>query len=322
MTEDGYSENVNYIRLSSDFPYFHRNIFGLYKTYKVDYTDSSGIERSAVIPYFTPPTNSVKNKKNERIKKRKKLTSHQKKNKIRSLKFDSSYALMTVNGFSNGNLKNFFRKSFHTFRKKGTQHLIIDLRANGGGDMIKSVVLAKYLMNKAFKVADTSYSISKNLVPYTKYISSGFFNNLGLLFVTHKEKDSKYHFGYWERHTFKPKKKNHFKGHVYILTNGFTFSASSLFCNLLKGQENVTLAGEDTGGGWYGNSGIMIPNITLPNTHLRVRLPFFRLVQYQHIPVKGTGVIPDVYVGPDWRDILNDVDTKIEVVKELINHPD
>jgi hypothetical protein len=29
MVEDGYSRNVNYIRLSESFPYFHRNIFGL-----------------------------------------------------------------------------------------------------------------------------------------------------------------------------------------------------------------------------------------------------------------------------------------------------
>ena len=78
------------------------------------------------------------------------------------------------------------------------------------------------------------------------------------------------------------------------------------------------MAGEETGGGWYGNSGILIPEITLPHTHLRVRLPFFRIVQYQHIANKGTGVIPDVYVGPDWRDILNGTDTKIEAVKKII----
>jgi len=85
----------------------------------------------------------------------------------------------------------------------------------------------------------------------------------------------------------------------------------------VKGQKNITLVGEETGGGWYGNSGIMIPNITLPHTKLKVRLPVFRLVQYEHISTKGTGVMPDIYVGPDWRDILNGVDTKIEVVKEL-----
>jgi hypothetical protein len=49
-----------------------------------------------------------------------------------------------------------------------------------------------------------------------------------------------------------------------------------------------------------------------------VRLPFFKLVQYDHIPVKGTGVIPDVYIGPNWRDILKGRDSKIDKVKEMI----
>lgn len=319
LVEDGYSENVNYIRLSADFPYFHRNIFGLYKNYQVDYTDSNGVANSVSIPWFSPEPDSVKKMKEELKINKRKITRIQKLQNIRSLEYDSSYALMTVNGFSKGHLKNFFRRSFHDLRKKKTKNLIIDIRANGGGDIIKSALLTRFLRDTPFKVADSAYSVSKNLGPYTKYISSGFFNNIGLIFVTHKRQDGNYHFGYWERHTFMPKRKNHFKGNIFILTNGLTFSASSLFCNDVKGQSNIKLVGEETGGGWYGNSGIMIPNITLPNTKLRVRLPFFKLVQYQHIPFKGTGVMPDIYVGPNWRDILQGVDTKVERVKEIIN---
>ena len=314
MVEDGYSENVNYIRLSSDFPYFHRNIFGLYKNYDVAFTDSNGVAKNEKISYFIPPEDSTK----KAVKKKKPKTTHREKMEdIRSLTYDSTYALMTVNGFSKGHLKNFFRRSFRQMRKNKTQNLAIDIRANGGGDMIKSVFLTKFLRDTPFKIADSAYARSNTLKPYTKYISSGFFNNIGLHFVTHKKKDGQYHFGYWERHTFKPKRKNHFDGNVYVLTNGLTFSASSLFCADLKGQKNIKLVGEETGGGWYGNSGIMIPNIKLPNTKLRVRLPVFRLVQYQHISIKGTGVMPDIYVGPNWRDVLNGVDTKMEVVKKL-----
>ena len=29
LVEDGYEDNVNYLRLSTSFPYFHRNIFGI-----------------------------------------------------------------------------------------------------------------------------------------------------------------------------------------------------------------------------------------------------------------------------------------------------
>lgn len=318
LVEDGYSENVNYIRLSSDFPYFHRNIFGLYKSYQVSYTDSAGNSKNAVIPYFQPVSDTAKNKKPIQKRQKIKYTHLQKMEFSRSLQYDSSYALMTVNDFSKGHLRGFFRHSFRELRKNKTKNLVIDIRANGGGDIINSVFLTRFLRNTSFKVADSADAASNNLAPYTRYISHGFFNNIGLLFVTHKEKDGRYHFGYWERHSFNPKRKNHFNGDIYILTNGLTFSASSIFCNDVKGQSNIKLVGEETGGGWYGNSGIMIPDITLPNTKIRVRLPFFKLVQYQHIPVKGTGVIPDIFVGPNWRDILKGVDTKIEKIKEII----
>ncbi len=318
MVEDGYSDNVNYIRLSSSFPYFHRNIFGLYKTYSIGYIDSTGTEKNILIPYYNPPSDSLhKRKKQER--KEKELINHKKNEDIRSLKIDTAYALMTINSFSKGHLKKFFKKSFRTLRKKNIKNLVIDIRANGGGDINNYVLLTKFLRNTPFKVADTAYAISKSLRPYTWHISSGFFDNIGLLFLTHKAKDGKYHFGFWERHTFMPKRKNHFNGDVYVLTNGLTFSASTLFCNSVKGQQNITLVGEETGGGWYGNSGIMIPDIKLPNTKLRVRLPFFRIVQYNHISEKGTGVIPDVYVNPVYKDVINGVDTKMKKVKEMIN---
>ena len=318
MVQDGYSENVNYIRLSESFPYFHRNIFGLYKTYFITFTDSNGVEKNAIIPFYAPSPDTLKKAIKEIKIAVKKITDRQKMENIRSLTYDSSFALMTVNGFSKGHLNSFFRKSFRELKRKKVDNLVIDIRGNGGGDINKSVLLTRFLRNSSFKVSDSAYAVSKTFKPFSKNISAAFFNNIGLLFVTHKKKDQKYHFGYWERHRFQPKNNNHFNGQVYVLTNGLTFSASSLFCNDVKGQENITLVGEETGGGWYGNSGILIPNITLPHTQLRVRLPFFRLVQYDHIATKGTGVIPDVYVGPDWRDVLSGTDTKIEAVKKLI----
>jgi C-terminal processing protease CtpA/Prc len=276
------------------------------------------LEKSAFLPYIEPPPDSVRKKMKEEKEIKKKVSHREKVEEIRSLEYDSAFALMTVNSFSKGHLSSFFRRSFRELRKNKTRNLVVDLRTNGGGDINKSVLLTKFLRNTSFKVADTAFSKSKNLKPFTKHISTGFFNNLGLIFVTHKKKDGNYHFGYWERHTFMPKRKNHFNGKVYVLTNGLTFSAASLFCNAVKGQPNIKLAGEETGGGWYGNSGIMIPDITLPNTKLKVRLPFFRLVQYQHIATKGTGVIPDIFIGPNPKDLLDRVDTKLKVVKEII----
>ena len=318
MVEDGFAENVKYIRLSTAFPFFHRNVFGLYKNYSVVYSDSTGNTSTAVVPYFAQSEDTVQEIKNEIFFR--KRTRSERLDDLRSLKVDSNYALMTINSFSKAHLNKFFKHSFRLLRREKVSNLVIDIRTNGGGDINKSALLTKFVRKTPFKVADSVYAVSKKLSPFSRYISNSFFTNLGLFLFTKRHADGKYHFGYWERHTFMPKRRNGFNGKVYVLTNGLTFSASTLFCNAVKGQPNILLVGEETGGGWYGNSGILIPDITLPNTHLRVRLPFFRLIQFDHINEKGRGVFPDVYVPPNWRDILNNVDTKMNVVQQLIHN--
>ena len=324
LPEDGYAENVNYLRISSNFPYFHRNVFGLYKNYKVGYIDSAGNEKTTLVSMWAPQKDTTKKKE---IKPLVKISKKQlKKNRIenaRSLSIDSSTAIATLNlnTFSNGggrHLRKFFKHTFKTIKEQGIKNIILDLRSNGGGDITISSLLTKYLRHTPFKVADSAYSIAKNFSPYTGKIKSGFWSNLGLIFISKKRNDGLYHFGYWERHLFTPKTKNHFDGKLYVLINGPTFSASTLFCNAVKGQSNVTIVGEEAGGGWHGNNGIMIPDITLPVTKLRVRLPFFRIVQYNHVPKDGKGVMPDIYIGPTTEAIRKGEDRKMMVVKEMI----
>ena len=326
LSLDGYAQNVNYVRISSNFPFYHRNVFGLYKNYRVDYIDSAGNAKKILLPMFTPIIDSLKKNKTPRGNG---LTHHQiKKERIesyRSLTIDTSTntGLVTLNTFDNGegkHLRPFIKRAFQKLEKQQVKNLIIDLRSNGGGDINISVLLTKFLRDSNFKVADSSYAIAGSLKPYTKYISKGWLSNIGLFFVTKKQSDGLSHFGYWERHSFHPRQKHHFNGKVYILTNGLTFSASTIFCNAVKGQKNIVLVGEETGGGWYGNSGFLIPEIILPITKLRIRLPFFRIVQYNHIAQKGTGVMPDIFLGPTVDGVKKGLDRKMELVKALIKN--
>lgn len=326
LPTDGYADNVNYIRISSNFPYFHRNVFGLYKNYKVGFVDSIGNAKTITIPMWAPQQDTTK-KKDTKPKPLVKIPKRQlRKNRIenaRSIQIDSSAntATITLNTFSNGSgrkLRKFFRQSFKKIREQQIKNVILDLRSNGGGDITMSSLLTKYIRTTPFKVADSAYSIAKKFSPYTGKIKDAFWSNLGLLFLSKKRKDGLYHFGYWERHVFKPKTYNHFDGKLYVLINGPTFSASTLFCNAVKGQPNVIIAGEEAGGGWHGNNGIMIPDITLPKTKLRVRLPFFRIVQYNHIPKDGRGVMPDIYIPPTVDGVRKGEDRKMMAVKEMI----
>ena len=325
LPADGYADNVNYIRISSNFPYFHRNIFGIYKNYRVGYIDSTGNEKSILMPMWMPAKDTTKKKREEHVKKipRWQIKKERREN-ARSMVIDSSIntAIITLNTFANGGgrrLRSFIKKSFKEIRQQEIKNLIIDLRSNGGGEINMSSLFAKYVRNKPFRMTDTAFAISKSLSPYTKYIRQGFLTNMGLFLLTKKKKvDDNYHFGFYERKMYQPKTNNHFDGKVYVLINGPTFSASTLFCNLVKGQENVTLVGEDAGGGWHGNNGIMIPDIILPITKLRVRLPLFRLVQYDHVIKDGRGVPPDIYIPPIAEAVKQGLDRKMMIVKEMI----
>jgi hypothetical protein len=320
---DGYADNVNYIRLSGNFPYFHRNVFGLYKNYKVGYIDSTGKEQTTTVGMWAPQQDTSSKKSIKQLVKRQKISKKERVESFRSFTIDSSIntAILTLNTFSNGggrHLRAFIKQAFKTIKEQDIKNLIIDLRSNGGGDINLSVLLTKYLRNSPFKVADSAYSVSKNFAPFTSNIKAGLPSNFGLIFLSKKRKDGLYHFGYWERHLYKPKTENHFDGNTYVLINGPTFSASTLFCNAVKGQANIKLVGEEAGGGWHGNNGIMIPDITLPVTKLRMRLPFFRLVQYNHVPRDGSGVPPDIYIPPTVDGVIKGLDRKMIIVKDMI----
>ena len=318
MPEDGIADNVNYIRLSNNFPYYHRNIFGLSKQYAVSYLDSSGKEQSITLPLFEFPKDSTQRTKTPQAPHRGRRETRLLAARSLSIDTANNTAIITLNTFSNGGLRKFYRQSFRYIRKAGIANVVLDIRSNGGGKINLSTLLTKYVSRVPFKVADTSFALVKTLKPYTRYIKGRFINNLGLFFLTKKRNDGLYHFGLWERKLYKPKTLNHYNGNLYVLINGSTFSASALFCNAVKGQPGIKLVGEETGGGWHGNNGIMIPDITLPNTRLRVRLPLFRLIQYNHVPKDGHGVSPDIYIGTNYEAHVKGFDKKMQVVMEMI----
>ena len=118
MVQDGYEDNVNYIRLSTNFPFFHRNIFGIYRNYSVQYIDSTGREKKAILPLFGIAEDTLKKIKNFPPVKRKHISKKEKLENVRSLKTNNGISVMTINTFAGGNnLKSFFRQSFKNLRQ-------------------------------------------------------------------------------------------------------------------------------------------------------------------------------------------------------------
>jgi hypothetical protein len=321
LPRDGYADNINFIRLSSNFRNYHRNIYGLSEQYSVTFQNKTGANQTVSVPLYRPLQKDSLRKDSSIA--RKTVEKEPRKNRLlpyRSLQIDSSgkMAYMYLNTFSKGKLRRFFHRSFVKMRKENIQHLVLDIRNNGGGRVGLSTLLTRYLRPTPFKVADTLQGVAKSLGKYTKYSSGKWLNNVELFFISKRKKDGFYHIRHLENKTYQPKRKNHYNGNVYVLISGPTFSAASIVASALKGQKNCTLIGEETGGGWYGNNGIMIPDIILPYTHTRVRLPLFRLVQYQHPAQKGTGIVPDIYLGTSYEAILKGYDFKRRWVMDYL----
>ena len=323
ISSDGYNKTHKFQSLSNrgGFGSAFTSLYGLKENYFINYVGDDGSEKSAVIQSYNPRADTLSRAAITRFAR---ISPAERKKQIlraaRDLRIDSAnkIAYMDLGSFGRSlKLRAFFKSSFKEMRNKGSEHLVIDVRANGGGSVTNSTLLTKFIADKKFRVADSLYANTRNS-RYKKYIDGYFFNRLFMVFMTAKKKDEKYHFGYFERHYFKPKKKKHFDGKVYILTGGNSFSATTLFTQIVKPQDNVIVVGEETGGGAYGNTAWLIPDLTLPETGVRFRLPLFRLVIDKDIPKDGRGVLPEVFAGPTTNAIRRGADYKMEKVMELI----
>ncbi len=109
-----------------------------------------------------------------------------------------------------------------------------------------------------------------------------------------------------------------FAGKVLILINGDCCSTTAEFLSQAHYHGRATFIGEESGGGYYGNSSGVVPALTLPNTGLIVYVP---LVTY-YLAVKGYkdaahGVVPDHPIHYTIEELLAGIDKELALALEL-----
>lgn len=243
---------------------------------------------------------------------------------------DSTVAYMKIRGFSYGNYKKFYKESFKELASSKTENLVLDLRDNGGGRISEIDYLYSFLTDKDYVFMDPIEVNSR--LPLTKsLISSGnpaFMKIIGVLtyvdpislgyqYFKTKKVDGKLYYKMTHNKSKSPNKAN-YKGKLYVLINGNSFSASSLISTHLQATKRATFVGEETGGAYNGCVAGLYRIYKLPNTKLNVRMGLMQIeAPYTQNP-DGYGIKPDVEILPNLNDRKLNIDTELQwILKDI-----
>lgn len=314
ISSDGYNQSAkdHYIQLG--FNGFYPSLFGRPDTFTVEYKDGKNLKNLSYPAFkpksFPPIPLGVKDDSLFTRYKRAKI-------KHRYVDAEKKTLLVKIEKFSRKRTDKAYRKIFRKLRKNNSENLIIDLRNNGGGSLENSYRLLSYLVDTA--KTQTLRTAIKNY-PYKKYTRGNiFFKFTRFAFTIIGKKVSVHdtdHFVY----TIKPRKKNHYSKKIYVLINGGSFSASCLVAAYLKDHNRALFIGEETGGTIEGCNAGITPYYKLPNTHIRVRMPAFRIVHDVSPQLTGHGILPDYPIQYGIKDILAKKDLVLEKTLQLIEN--
>jgi C-terminal processing protease CtpA/Prc len=249
-------------------------------------------------------------------------TTPEKKPVLFSIK--DSVGVLTFKTFEKSRLKKIaykklLREIFSSIKAEGVKHLIVDVRNNGGGDAVPNQELISYLYDKEFKLFKNIYTITKKIEDKKYYKQEGvfWFNTLVSWFKLEKIDKNYYRAKTKGSDSYFPKADN-YKGKLYILTNGRSFSATGEFASFIKHHREAVFIGEEVGGNQYQNTSGLSYYITLPNSRLRVFIPTILWELNVDIKNDAHGVKPDYFVRNSITDELEHKDTVMDFAFRLI----
>ncbi|MBK9286063.1 MAG: hypothetical protein IPM51_17345 [Sphingobacteriaceae bacterium] len=223
--------------------------------------------------------------------------------------------VMDINKFQGKKWRKFMRRSFRTLRKEKAEHLVIDLRENGGGSIMKGIYFLRHLVKKPFAIG---IDRKINLLPINPELKMSFWQRLTPVMFLAMPTTLPRH---WKlRHYFIgiPKLHNRYKGKVYVIINGGSFSMSAVACSYLKYKGNAVFIGEETGGNMVGSNAMNNARLILPKSKIQITIPLYHLYYNTKQKNTGHGIMPDYPVFYGTNDLLNNTDLEIKTVRELV----
>jgi len=219
-------------------------------------------------------------------------------------------AYLDIDGFGSDKYKKFYRQVFDYIGEANPDHLIIDLRNNGGGYFPNGNTLLTYLDENPI---DFNFYRPVRSFEKDRNVSMRFFSKMtSVLFATMPDKNDvegrkTYHIKY------KPA-KTQYTGQIHVIINGGSFSMSGYVAAHLKGKPNVTFYGSETGGTAYGSNAVLNHVLNMPHSQIRVNIPYYHLSHPSRHPKNGSGVKPDIELDNQEHPRSTDDTVLIEVL--------
>jgi hypothetical protein len=239
-----------------------------------------------------------------------------------------SIAVLTFNTFSQSKYKasgmdfrDFVKRSFGEMNRKQIRHLVIDIRKNGGGTEGYEDYLLSFLIDQEYE----KYSyVQASAFRYSFYANSDYKYDSADLEKMLQEEHTLQGDGRILRKAevlvHEPPQETPFRGDIYVLTSGLTYSGGAEFAALVKEHTSAVFVGEEVGGGFYGNTSGNRIVLKMPYSKLEVGIPLLKFVvstKGMRVPF-GHGVIPDYEVEADVQEYLNGEDVEMRMVRGMI----
>lgn len=243
---------------------------------------------------------------------------------------ETSTGILTFNSFHYGryerenlNFKEVVDSLFRKIENKKVRSLIIDVRNNSGGSEGAEDYLFSYLSKDAYKKYEyvETKGLSYSFIAHTDYKEDTKTLYDMLQEEHYLSKDGRY----LRKATIlptQPPQENPFLGDLYILISGRTYSGGSEFASIAKSQERAVFVGEETGGGFYGQTSGSYVYLSLPNSKMKIRIPLLKFsttFKSADIPF-GRGVIPNYEVEQTYAEYEEGIDVQLKYTMNLIQN--
>lgn len=314
---DGFNETSKYEWIGGvNFSLLYRLVYGKNETFSLEVIEYGTEKRKKVLL----PAIKYTKFKSKNAKYPAKLFEY---NTFTYKQINDSIGYLSIPNFysSEINFPTFYQENFTKIRKQGIKHLILDIQGNVGGIEGNENLLFHYLSSNVIKkyrevtMMKEAYVKNQNKKDYK-------FDKWQLKdTIAYRGEFTCYSDYFSDLGYEKPNDEHIFKGKLYVLTSGVTFSGGAEFASLIKMTDRGIFIGEETGGAYEGNVSGYSEKVKLPHTKIKFDIPTVHFKMDVNPKKIGRGIIPDYKVPQTWEDYMKNINSKLEFTVDLIENP-